>query len=376
MPEKFAVLTIPAPSLRKGNSLNVLGLDIGGANIKAATADGETLSLPFAMWKQPDLLAETLRDRVAEHFGDVPQLIALTMTAELADCFETKAAGVGFVVDAVQRAFTGVPLRVWLTSGEFADADDACDLPVLVAAANWHALATWAARAVPTGPALLIDVGSTTTDIIPLLDGRPVPDGLNDLDRLLSGELVYTGIRRTPVCAMASSVPLRDAECPLAAEVFATAGDVHVITGQLAEDVDDHDTADGRPLTRDASLNRLAHMLCCDRTELEDAELTAIADFLARRQLQPIRSAVERVVIRLRQNSETAADTPLNVLLSGSGTFLAKAVVVAFPHHSFLKPLLLDEMFHRPVSSAACAFAVARLAHDRCRDDLLETTHL
>jgi uncharacterized hydantoinase/oxoprolinase family protein len=106
------------------------------------------------------------------------------MTAELADCFQTKAEGVQFIIEAVQDVFAKSMIRVWLTSGEFAEAADAIELPQLAGASNWHALATWAGRAVPFGPAVLIDIGSTTTDIIPLIDGLPVPEGRTDLERL------------------------------------------------------------------------------------------------------------------------------------------------------------------------------------------------
>jgi len=67
------------------------------------------------------------------------------------------------------------------------------------AAANWLALATYAGRLAPRGPAVLLDVGSTTTDVIPLQDGTPVPRGRTDPERLESKELVYTGVRRTPL---------------------------------------------------------------------------------------------------------------------------------------------------------------------------------
>lgn len=97
-----------------------------------------------------------------------------------------------------------------MTSGEFAEVQDAIELPQLVAAANWHALATWAGRAVPVGPALLIDAGSTTTDIIPLLNGIPCPQGFTDLQRLADPELVYTGVRRTPILLIVHHVPLLD----------------------------------------------------------------------------------------------------------------------------------------------------------------------
>ena len=124
--------------------------------------------------------------------------------------------------------------------------------PLLAAASNWLALATIAARLVGQGGGLLIDVGSTTTDIIPLIDGNPAPRGRTDTERLGSGELVYTGVRRTPVCALADRLPFGGVPTGLAAELFATTHDVYLTLGALPEKPDDTDTADGRPATREA----------------------------------------------------------------------------------------------------------------------------
>ena len=357
--------------------MKFLGLDIGGANIKLSDADGHTRSLPFPMWVRKNELCETLVSLVAE--DESADLVALTMTAELADCFATKEEGVSFVISAVEQAFPGVPLRVWLTSGEFAEPDDARYLPELVAAANWSALATWAARAVPDGPGLLIDIGSTTSDLIPLLDGMPVSEGRTDLTRLQSGELVYTGAGRTPVCAVVPAVPFRGGDCSIAAELFATMADVLVVTGHLPEDELRTDTADGRTLTRSHSLSRLARMLCCDLTEVSESELVSIAKFIADQQQLQLRTALTQVLEQLELRMQSADGRSLQVekptvLLSGSGSFVAERLVKEHRIDRFHEILSLSQMFSRPVADAACAFAVARLAHDVCRDDLLETS--
>lgn len=358
--------------------MQVLGFDVGGANIKASDADGQTESVAFPMWEQADQLSETLRS-IGQALCPQPDMIAATMTAELADCFENKAAGVDFVIAAIEQAFPETPTRIWLTSGEFAEPADARELPMLVAAGNWHALGTWAGRAVPQGPAVLVDVGSTTTDIIPLLDGFPVPQGLNDVERLLSGELVYTGSYRTPVCAVVSSVPFRNKQCPIAAEVFATMADVLLITGIHSEKADNCDTADGRPLTRQHSLNRLAHMICCDRTEVSEEDLVTIAAYIANQQCQSICGSLREVLLSLKiasQHAESQQDgrgEPV-IIFSGSGAAVAQEAADLLGASNFSDRMFLPEMFVRPISEAACAFAVARLAHDRCRDDLLKVS--
>ncbi len=363
-----------------------LGLDIGGANIKAASSDGGSICRAFAIWQNKHGLLQELK-QLPQLAGTRPDIVALTMTAELADCFESKAEGVEFIIRTVAEAFPDSMLRVWMTSGEFADPGDAIDLSQLVAAANWHALATWAGRAVPSGPALLVDVGSTTTDVIPLLNGIPCPEGLTDLQRLAHAELIYTGVRRTPVCAIVSSVPLLDESdleatdgttawtVPVAAELFATSLDVHLVNGDISEDPLDLQTADHRPATRAAALNRLAHVVCCDRDEISDGQLEHIARHVSDRQIAQISEAINN---RLRYVSDMAGTAPeaVQLLLSGSGDWLALRALETGGWNLQQPPIQLSTMFFRNVSDAACAFAVARLAAERCLDDLLPVSDL
>ena len=363
-----------------------LGLDIGGANIKSATSDGGCDCRAFALWKNKNGLLQELQ-QLPLTAGSRPDLVALTMTAELADCFETKAEGVEFIIRTVAEAFPESLLRVWMTSGEFAEPGDAIELPQLVAAANWHALATWAGRAVPSGPALLIDVGSTTTDIIPLLDGIPCPEGLTDLQRLVHSELIYTGVRRTPVCAIVPDVPLLDEThpdatggvvawtVPVAAELFATSLDVHLVNGDVSDCPQDRNTADNRPATRDAALNRLAHAVCCDRDEISDGQLEHIARHISGQQIAHIAAAIRN---RLHYVSDLAGMKPeaVQLLLSGSGDWLAERALEICGWNLQQPPIQLRTMYVRNVSEAACAFAVARLAAERCLDDLLPISEL
>lgn len=354
--------------------MQFLGIDIGGANIKLATHDGVVRSLPFAMWKQHDQLAESLRLIAAEEFPDV-SMVGLTMTAELADCFQNKAEGVRHVVESTVAAFPGKPVRVWMTSGEFAEPEDAVELSVLVAAANWHALASWAARATTDGPALLIDMGSTTTDLIPLLNGVPVAEGATDLQRLMHCELLYSGAARTPVCAVARAVLVAGKTVPLAAEFFATMLDVRLILGSIPEDHQNTNTADGRPATRVCALNRLAHIVCCDTVELGEEDIVHIARQLHQEQLNQLAGCLRnRLQYLNRVASETAgpvsAVAPV-LLVSGSGREIVKEVAQTFDHTSFSSVMDLSQMWRTDISDCACAFAVARLVSERCLDDLL-----
>jgi probable H4MPT-linked C1 transfer pathway protein len=326
----------------------VLGLDIGGANLKAAHSDGRAQSVPFALWKDPSGLPDALRRLIAEM--PPADVLAVTMTGELCDCFRSKRQGVLAILDAVAAAAGQTPVRVWRNDGRFVDPATARATPLQVAAANWLALATFAGRYAPKGPALLIDIGSTTTDIIPLLDGRPVPKGRSDPERLRSSELVYAGVRRTPLCAVLGGQG--------AAELFATTLDAYLLLGTIPEDPADQNTADGRPATRAAAEARLARMLCADLETSTADERRRLAERVLLRQVMALEFAFKTVAARLPA-------LPQTVLLAGVGEFLAKATL---EHQKDIPPchaVVLSTTLGPAISRAACAYAVAMLAAER-----------
>ena len=327
----------------------ILGLDVGGANLKAATPDGRAVSVPFALWKQPDKLPAALAELVGR-FPETTEL-AVTMTGELCDCYETKRQGVGAILDAMVFAASGRPVRVWGTGGEFLTAAASRDEYLTVAAANWHALATFAGRYLPEPSGLLIDVGSTTTDIICTTYGVPTTYGRTDSDRLVFRELVYTGVRRTPVCALDPRV---------AAEVFATTLDVYLLLGELPEDPADRNTADGRPATIPHAEARLSRMLGGDPDELLPDAAVDLAVRVRREQLG-----------RLTEAADTALTTPHSegrataVLVSGAGEFLARRALADIASEPMPAIRSLGEHLGPTVSACAPAYAVAVLAAER-----------
>jgi (4-(4-[2-(gamma-L-glutamylamino)ethyl]phenoxymethyl)furan-2-yl)methanamine synthase len=292
----------------------VIGLDIGGVNTKAVWRDGDALSTvlrPYDVVRDPGALTAVVRDVVAELAGEPPELVALTMTAELSDEFRTKREGVEFVLDAVEAAVPGRVLA-FTTAGELVSLAEARARPLDVAAANWVASALAVGALHPD--ALLLDVGSTTADVIPIAAGRVAAEGRSDLDRLLAGELVYTGALRTNLAAIAPRVPVRGGWCPVASELFAISGDVHLILGHLTSEAYTCPTPDGRAASVECARERVARLVCADMEQLEPAEVEAIAAFLHAEQVRQIEAAARRV-------STDAAVVPLGV-----GAFLARAV--------------------------------------------------
>ena len=294
-------------------------MDIGGANTKAAWLDGgslRTVSRPFEVWRDREALAAVLREVATEVAAGPPSAVAITMTAELSDAFRTKREGVAFVLDAAQDAFGDRPLSVLTTAGELVPVEAARARPWEVAAANWMATALAVADAHPD--ALLIDVGSTTADVVPIAGGRVAASGHNDLERLLAGELVYTGALRTNLAAIAPRVPVRGGWCPVSSESFAISGDVHLVLGHLTPDAYDCPTPDGRPATAPFARERIARLVCADVDQLGEDEIDAIAAFLHGEQLRRLEDAARRVQQRL------PPDAP--VVAVGSGAFLGPEV--------------------------------------------------
>jgi probable H4MPT-linked C1 transfer pathway protein len=266
-----------------------LAIDIGGANTKAAWLHGDslrTVSRPFEVWRDPVALAAVLREVAAE--AGAAEAVAVTMTAELSDAFRSKREGVAFVLAAAEDALGDV--RVLTTAGDLVSLETARARPLDVAAANWVATALAVAGEHPD--ALLIDVGSTTADIVPIAGGRVAASGRTDLERLLAGELVYTGVLRTNLAAIAPRVPLRGGWCPVASEQFAISADVHLVLGRL--EAYGCPTPDGRPATVEFARERIARLVCADAEQLGVGEIDAIAAFLYGEQLRQIEEAARR----------------------------------------------------------------------------------
>jgi (4-(4-[2-(gamma-L-glutamylamino)ethyl]phenoxymethyl)furan-2-yl)methanamine synthase len=277
----------------------ILGWDIGGVNIKVSRlrpeGEGmpETVSLPFSIQRQPESLAAMLIAAAAEAGSQPEDVHAVTMTAELSQAFRTKREGVGFIVDALGAGFPASDIQAYTVDDRFISMDQARAHPLLVAASNWAATANWIARSIPT--CVLIDIGSTSTDLIPIVNGKVTAQGQTDPERLLSGELVYSGALRTPAEAVVRQVPLWGGEAGVSADGFAIIGDAHLWRGDLCTDDYTCPTPDGRPATKGFAGERLARLVCADRDMLDDGAIDDIAMALASAQVRTVAGALERV---------------------------------------------------------------------------------
>ena len=258
------------------NHRGVAGWDIGGVNTKVARVrDGVVLtarSQPFELQRDPDALAPLLRSLAESVGASADDRHAVTMTAELSQMFRTKREGVAFVLDAVTAAFPSSDVSVYAVDGRFLSPSDARREPLAIAASNWAATASVVASDHPD--AILIDIGTTTTDIVPIAGGSVAARGTTDPARLASGELVYTGALRTPVEAIVQRVPLGASFAAVSAESFALIGDVHVWRGDLAAEDYSVTAPDRRPASREFAGERIARVVCADREMLDDRAIS------------------------------------------------------------------------------------------------------
>ncbi len=281
--------------------VNVLGFDVGGANTKAVfikTQKGKLQDVKvaaeyFPIWREPEKLARVLLT-LKEHLG-INELdgLGVTMTAELSDAYATKREGVRQILECVKAAFPDVPIYVLNTDAKLESIESAEAYPLGVAAANWAATGWLVAQQVNV--CVVVDVGSTSASMIPIVKGQVAAKGKTDLDKLICGELVYTGSLRTNVATIVHSVPVKGVVAGVASELFALSGDVHLALGNISEGQYTCETADGRGKSLPEALARLARVVCADTEMLTEQEILNMAKYIHDAQVQQVAEGLNKV---------------------------------------------------------------------------------
>ncbi len=322
--------------------MKIAGFDIGGANTDVAVVDFdesgnivavETAFIYLPMWTKKDMLTDALNNILGSN-RDKIEAVGVSMTAELVDAYKTKKEGVLDIAQKSEATFAKkVPMGFIGLNGVM-DISELRKDPMNAAAANWIATAPLAAKI--DANCILIDTGSTTTDIIPIKNGEECAMGRSDLERLKTGELVYSGTLRTNIAALVEKVPLDGLMMRVASELFAVTADIHMVLGNISKEEYTSDTMDGAGKSIEECMRRISRVVCADLDTLNPDEIIVIAEYVYSTQVERISEALLEVSVR--NNISNVVTTGLGMDIIG-----AKACEVAGLKYTGMDEILKKE---------------------------------
>ncbi|NOQ48209.1 hydantoinase/oxoprolinase family protein [Methanococcoides sp.] len=317
--------------------MRYIGIDIGGANTKVASSDGEITELLYIpLWKDttlPSALKE-LANRLR------PDGLAVVMTGELADCFVDKDEGIKFIMDAVNNAFD-CEVKYVNNTGNFQERTQSSRE---LAAANWAASARLIGEEV--GDCIFVDVGSTTSDVIPIKNGKHIA-GHTDFSRLLRDELFYAGTLRTNLAALLETVDLDAGTCRVSSELFANTADAYMLLRDIDKELYTCETADGAGKNMIDCMRRLARVVCADLTEISEDDIYRLAKNVKERQIELLCNSISTV----------AEKNDLDMIVSaGLGEFMVEEAAKRLGYDCFSTA----DKWGKDISKVFPAYAAAR----------------
>ncbi len=335
--------------------IKVLGLDIGGAHVKYAVVQNKKILparkiIPFELYRTPTKLApllKTIRKDIK------PQMVAISMTGELADVFATRREGVRFILKSAIAAFGASAISVVSVNGSFVTTSVAMKKTELVTAANFIATVLYAVNIIKNG--VIVDIGSTTTDILPVINGSPALLANDDLGRLKSGELFYGGYLRTNASSVLQEISIGKAKIRTCPEFFATIGDAHLYSGDITAKDYTCQTPDGGPKTTRGAGIRLARLVLSDPQTLSAKEIESIAKQIVKAQTEKIANAIKKLVAKRKlENTQ--------ILLTGAGAKVYRAKLARMiknPFHEKVNGIKVENI--SPASASAIKLLLSYL---------------
>lgn len=341
----------------------IIGWDIGGAHLKLARMNDTGQLIRVAqhrcpLWQGLPTLEAALETVLRPEDLDPSVHHAVTMTGELVDAFENRAEGVLAILRTLQGRLGEGPMGIFAGDLGFLPPEGVGLAHTQhIASANWLATGLWVGTQLKD--AWLIDIGSTTTDILPITQGIPRYLGYCDQSRLAAGELVYSGVVRTPLLALTQKAPIAGQWIRPMAEFFATTADVYRLTGELKEQDDHYPAADGGPKSPAGSARRLGRQFGVDFDEATMNQALPLARYLREQQLRRISDALAQVLSR----QERPDQAPWVAV--GVGRFLVKDIAQRFDRKQIVLPALLpgDLGAAADCAPAAAVAALYRMRH-------------
>ncbi len=325
------------------------GWDIGGAHVKLAYIDNNTLCVQqwdCPLWKGINELVSVLKMALK----NIPTHIKyhnVTMTGELVDIFTSRDQGVKEIMSVfLEQINLKNHVRFFSRDG-LVDYKQALLNTESIASANWIASGRCVSK--KNDNVVFVDIGSTTTDVLLIKDGLLKLNGLNDFERLRSSELVYTGVVRSCVNTLCQSIPYKGDLIPLMAEYFAMSADVYRILDWLPAHADYGNTMDGQPKDKASSMRRLARMIGENYREQDQQEWISVAQYIADKQVEMIKKSL----LQYYQDK-------LIIVGAGVGRFLVERIAntMSADYRDFTQYIIPEGMDFQ-ANASDCAPAVA-----------------
>ena len=307
----------------------IVGWDIGGAHLKAALVDStgnaiQVIQLSCPLWRGLDVLELAIDEVLTTFSAYNSKTHAITMTGELADIFPNRNKGILQITQLIEAKLNGEK-KYYAGQRGFVNFEQVKKSTQEIASANWIASAVFIAQRQPQ--ALLVDMGSTTTDFMMIAHHQLMCRGFDDAKRMQFEELIYSGMLRTPIMAVASKVPFAGEWCTVAAEHFATMADVYRLTDDLTGSQDMSETADGKGKTLEDSIRRLARMIGHDAEDADISAWKALAYAVKQAQLDTLHQAALRQLSRLDSNNhKILLDSSSPIIGIGVGVEIIKVL--------------------------------------------------
>jgi probable H4MPT-linked C1 transfer pathway protein len=347
----------------------ILGLDIGGANTKAAVLKFQDEKIKesvgyieyFPFWEKkipeiPEMLKRMVMNLKEQNSSLLINLdfIAVTITAELSDAFQTKREGLDTILNALETVFNRKKLRFISTSNKFINFTEAQNNYSSISASNWVSTALFLGRFDPN--CILIDAGSTTVDLIPVLNSLPVSCGKTDIERLMNHELIYTGGLRATIPSITHHVPYLGKSIRVSFEKFALIADVHRILGNISGEEYLNDTADNRSKSLDDCYARLSRIICMDLERISRDDLKKIAKFIYDKQINIICREIKLFMDNLVNRFNEFDINPKFVITGVAADFLIRRALVNLGYNNIIN---YEEITQIPNRVSSSAFAIA-----------------
>ncbi len=243
-----------------------IGWDIGGAHTKYTVSFEskdvvECRIIHCELWKSLSKLEDIIENVNFKYKKKFNIINLITMSAEMCDIFCSRKKGVKSILSLFEkRDFIN---HIYTKDNEILKLQgfkkySSCE------STNWMVIADYLKSFDKN--IVAIDLGSTTTDLVLIKNHICVNTRYDDYSGLNTGELLYTGVLRTPIYSVTNSIVLNKKTYNIIPENFSTISDIYRLLNIIKNKSDYTNTADGRSKSIKDTLHRISRVFGFDYT--------------------------------------------------------------------------------------------------------------